>query len=219
MQSLTLLVTSCFLIAISYSAPDLDASALGENSFNFLDDSSISSNPFDDSSIAFNLLDDSSIQGTNSLDQSTDSGIDWFPDTDAQLSQTSESDSSFFLADDINCDAINADDTQLFGKRRRDTSCKIPDVEIKDPVKMSNPSDPFALEQVLRKASLMADFKKSFESCPAKIFGDSNIPACTTKSSLLVPTATLAVTLYDVDPGAFACGYKFESSNLRAKNC
>ena len=103
MQSLALFVILCFLIAIGYSASDLNINSLDENSLISLSDSSIGSfssdldvNSLDESSFTFpsdssvdyfasnfdvNSLDkiplippsDSSIQETNSFDQSTDS--------------------------------------------------------------------------------------------------------------------------------------------------
>ena len=65
MQPLIVLFTSWFVVATVYSASDLDASFLDQNSVDFLDDSSIS----------LNLLEDPRIQGTNSLVQSADSDV------------------------------------------------------------------------------------------------------------------------------------------------
>ena len=167
MQLLTPLVTLCFLIGIGYSASGFDITPFNENAFDFSSDSSLS----------LNLLNNPSIQETNPLDQSIDSNIDWFLDTGHPLSQTSEPDSTFFLADDINCDVNNADDNQLFDKRRRGAACKTPKATTEDE-NLINPTDPFNTNQLLEKNPSISDFKSDFEACPKAIFESSNIPVC-----------------------------------------
>ena len=218
MQSLIFLVTSSFLIVIGYSALDLDASSFDVSSFDAssFDRSSFdekSLNFLDDSSISLNLLDDSSIQGTNSLDQSTGSDFDLFLDTDDQRSQASASDSGFFLSNDISCDVNNADDAQLFDKRRRDSVCKNPDASIGNVKNSINSIDPFNLDEFLQKQPSALVFETSFEACPVKDYEDSNTPVCD-KLATVLQAAQLDVDsadLFNVDPGAFAREFKFES--------
>ena len=229
MRALTFLVISCILITISYSASDFDVSLFGEDSLsvpvqdslgfsdqdslNFLGEDSLSL-PNPDS---LNFLDDPSIQTTNPLDQSTGSDINTF--LDDPLSQTTEPDSSFLLADDINCDAFNADDTQLFGKRRRDAACTNPSTSSakpKKPKKGFGPTnDPFNFNEFIKTRPSLADFQESSDACPAFYFGDSNTPVCSTEFTIpLARQPLLSLRLLDVDPGTLACASEFESSNF-----
>lgn len=218
MQSLTFLVILCILITIGGSVSDFDVSLVDvslfdEDSLSFPDQDSLNFLGED----SLNFLDDPSIQTMNPLDQSTGSDIDWF--LDDQLSQTTEPDSSSFLADDIDCDAFNADDTQLFGKRRRDAACKNPSTssaQRKKPGKgFGPPTDPFSINQFINTRPSLADFRESFEVCPFVYFGTSNTPVCSNEFTIPLAKPPLgALKLLDVYPGAFACASGFVSSNL-----
>lgn len=220
MQSLTVLFISWFVIVIRCSASDLDVSFLDQNSLGFLDDSSIS----------FNLLDDSSIQGTNSLAQLTDSNVDWFFDSgdqfgktdwflddDDQPSEISGLDSGFFLAEVINCDVNNADDTQLFDKRG--TVCKNPSgVKDPPPEEIINPTDPFNTDELLNIEPTIFSFQQSSEVCPTLIFGTSKIPVCSKdKNARIRLDLVFSATLYNILPGAFASGYNFSVIDFDSK--
>ena len=216
MHALSFLVISCILITIACSASDFDVSLFNENSLSFPDQDSLDFLGED----SLNFLDDPSIQTMNSLDQSTDSDIDNF--LDDQVSQTVESDLDFFLAGDIDCDAFDAEDTQLFAKRRRGAACKTPTTDTAEPEKPKEESgptnDPLNFKQFLKTRPSLADFRQSSEASPAIYFITSRIPVCSKALTIAMgrqPSA--ALQLLDVDPGAFTCASEFASFNLMTK--
>jgi hypothetical protein len=186
MQARTYLLTSWLLVAIKTSAQNVDADLFGDVA--------------PDPPLPLN---EPSVQELDPLDQTA--GLDfnnWFPDGDVQLGQKFEPDSSFFLANDVECDASIADDILVFGRIRRSAVCKPTSAEqAKEPKVKLN--DPFNFDEFMRMRPSLADFQESPDSCPARIFGKSNIAVCARKSTQLISEPGIsAFILKDVIPGA-----------------
>lgn len=186
MQTPTSLVLWWIFIAIGNSAPDLDADL------------------FDDVALDPTLFSDE--QSIVSSGLTADLNLGLFTDDNDQLGPTSDANSNFFLANEIDCDTSNADSLLLFGKMRRSETCQSPPTEKlspsgADPLKKD---DPFGFIEFINQDPSFAGFLESSDKCPAKVFEISLIPVCTKQSSELrmMPNSN-AVTLYDVDSGAF----------------
>lgn len=161
----------------------------------------------------------------NTLNSAPEPNLDWFSenvdsnDLDlntvfSDISYPEKPDLNSLFADDGQaCDVGNADDTQLFGKKRRESSTCTPRKG-----EVDNPSGPGSndgpdqsgepnQENIPQFFAPLSIFPKDVELCPPEIFKDSNIPVCRD----FVPAAyvwvpgQLYVTLRDVEPRRFPC--------------
>ena len=155
------------------------------------------------------------------LNTATQSDVDWLsenvdlnsPDSINLFSDIPYSDEpdsiSLFAKIDNSCDIGTTDDTQLFGKKRRETStCKSPYTgeaanqngpDHDDGPGQSGESNPENVPQVFAPLSI---FPEDFDLCPPTIFKDSNIPVCrdfVPGTYILIPGVQY-VTLLDVAP-------------------
>jgi hypothetical protein len=177
------------------------------------------SDPFADVTLdpAF-LVDDPSLKGMDPPDQmiGLDSnvflhdnvGLDQVPEPSEDfllagniaLDPTTEADPDLLLANDIGCDASNTDSAPIFGKVRRENSCKTPPVGQAESPNPFNIDDPFNFDQFLKKRPSPPLFQAHPEICPPKIFGPSIIPVCDTPGStrIVQQPGSVPCKLYDV---------------------
>lgn len=84
--------------------------------------------------------------------------------------------SSIVLADDDSCDLSIADDTQLFGKVRREASCwASPAGQARQPKRPKN-NDDFSSFRFFYTNVKVSDLSEAM--CPSDIFGTSILPVC-----------------------------------------
>lgn len=187
MQTPTFLVLGWIFIAIGNSAPDLDTDPFGN--------------------VALEPLIFPDEQETDSSGQTTDLDLGLFSDDNDQRDQTSEPESSFFLANDIDCDASNADSLQFFGKMRRSKACQSPPTGGVSALKadLTNKDDLIGFNKFINQEQPRGGLQESSEECPQEVFETSTIPVCTQKFTRLeTQPRTVAGILFDVIPGASA---------------
>ena len=151
------------------------------------------------------LMDEPSFGETNSFDfineldtdifsdindepyQIAESGSNFFLDDGFELNPIIESDPSFFVADNMFCDADGANDVQLFGKIRRQDSCSallVGQAVQEDESDIRN--SPVGRELIRLREEILLPylrrplpiFEPSPNICPPRDFGSSNIPVC-----------------------------------------
>lgn len=114
--------------------------------------------------------------------------------------------SNFLLADnDVACGLDGAEDTQLFGKVRRENVCRDPQVgQAKKPDEpIQNPFD--AYKKLITITEPLAPFPPDTETCSKRRFDTSNIPVCKDEfppEDLLPVPRTRAFNLRNIDPSA-----------------
>lgn len=168
--------------------------------------------------------DSNRFQNVDFLNSATDPDLDWLSEnidpsnlgSNNLFSDTPYSDgldsSSSLAQHNGACDVGTADGTQLFGKKRRQTSsCSStltgqaesqPGSDHDDNSNQSGESNQENIESIFAPLSIFAE---EFELCPKAIFKDSNIPVCRSfieGSYMLIPGEQY-VTLYNVAPRRF----------------
>ena len=126
--------------------------------------------------------------------------LNMFFDDNLDFNPATELESNFVFDSSSSCDLTSLGETQLFGKVRRETSCKTVEGQTQKP---SNPgqNDPFDFNQFSQTEAVRI-FPKLVEICPTYMFGTSNIPVCKDVSNgdiIRVP-GLLPVTLLNVQP-------------------
>lgn len=103
---------------------------------------------------------------------------DWMIAVDPNWSfvDNQNSDENFLLAGNSDCDSSYADDIQLVGKVRRESSCRNPPVGQSDQPQQS-PDESFDFRQFLYGNALEI-FPVDLEVCPPSIFRTANTPVC-----------------------------------------
>lgn len=185
------------------------------------------------------IFDDLSLEEINPLDFTITRDSDWlFGETVG----SNEADSSVFspeillldesnpsllsASDDLACDVSNADDMQLFDKKRRGSSCLVPFVgNTENQNEPSTQGDDFNSNnepnQEIAPTGLFAPleiFSDDVELCPPRIFKTSNIPVCRVflpGTYILIPGVRY-VTLLDVAPRRY---FFFSCSPLNKPLC
>ena len=172
--------------------------ALGALEFEDLDlgDASHDSTLFSDENISDTLTESSSNFFLDDNDQwssmtdlvpdlSFDSNGAWPEDVllteNHDPSQTAETNSDFLLSDSDGCVVGAADDGQLFGKVRRQESCRAPPVgQAETPNQPEDPNSPDDDAPIFNPygAVLARGLQRDPEKCPIMTFGQSNIPVC-----------------------------------------
>lgn len=114
-----------------------------------------------------------------------------------------ESGSNFLLADnDVACDS-DAENTQLFGKVRRENLCRDPRLGQTGGFSQKDPFDEF--NKLFTITDPLAPFPEDSETCPKRNFENSNIPVCKEEippDDIVPIPRTRAFSLFNIDPGA-----------------
>lgn len=193
--------------------PRLESTLFNEPS---LDDTTLT-----DQTITF---DSNGFQNVDVLNSATESDLDWLsenidsnsPDSNNLFSDISYSDgpdsSSLFAQHNGPCNVGSADDSQLFAKKRRDTSnCPSPFTGQTqsqqgsghdDSSNQSGESNQEKIEPIFEPLSI---FPEESDLCPPAVFKDSIIPVCRSfiEGAYMVIPGEAYVTLYNVAPRTF----------------
>lgn len=115
-----------------------------------------------------------------------------------------ESASDFFLADsDVACRVGDAENTNLFGKVRRENVCRDPQLGgVRRPDEPTpNPFD--AYKNLITITDPLAPFPPDSQTCSPRGYESSNIPVCKDEyppGDIVPVPGTHAFTLYNIDP-------------------
>lgn len=153
--------------------------------------------------------DDSLFSNELSLEDISSWNQDFGLDSNALLADSgpdpiTETDSNFLSADsDVACAADDVENTNLFGKFRRENVCRDPQLGQSrgpdDPT--PNPFD--AYKNLITITNPLAPFPPDSQTCSPRLFESSKIPVCKDEfppEDIVPVLLTRAFTLYNIDP-------------------